>query len=65
MDKELFKALEVQYKTGLENLSENLPDIKADITFTNKQLTFRPPLEELKSRYFREIKMFISIPINF
>jgi dynein heavy chain 2 len=51
--------LEIQYKNGLTNLSENLPEIKADITFANKQLTFRPPLEELKTKYYREIRMFI------
>lgn len=65
LDRELFKALEVQYKQGLEHLSENLPDFKADLVFTNKQLSFRPPLEELKQRYYREIRLFISIPINF
>jgi len=65
LDRELFKALEVQYKQGLEHLSENLPDFKADLVFTNKQLSFRPPLEELKQRYYKEIRLFISIPINF
>lgn len=65
LDKELYKALETQYKLGLENLSQNIPDIKVDITFSNKTLQFRPPLEEIKSRYYTEIRTFISIPISF
>jgi dynein heavy chain 2 len=65
LDRELFRALEVQYRQGLEHLSENLPDFKADLVFTNKQINFRPPLEELKQRYYREIRVFISIPMNF
>ena len=27
-----------------------------------QQLQFRPPLEEIKGKYFREMKKFISIP---
>jgi dynein heavy chain 2, cytosolic len=65
LDKELYKALEIQYKLGLENLSQNLPDIKIDLAFINKSLQFRPPLEEIRSKYYSEIRMFISIPINF
>ena len=65
LDKELYKALETQYKLGLENLSQNLPDIKVDLAFVNKALQFRPPLEEIKSKYYSEIRMFLSIPITF
>ena len=65
LDKELYKALEVQYKQGLENLSQNLSDTKVDLAFTNKTLQFRPPIEEIKSKYYTEIRLFISIPITF
>lgn len=30
-----------------------------------QQLQFRPPFEEIKAKYFREMKRFISIPNNF
>lgn len=46
-------------------MTDNLPEIKADIVFANKALQFRPPLEELKAKYYKEIKSFISIPITF
>lgn len=65
LDKELAKSLEVQYRQGLEGLSENLPEIRADLAFSNKNLTFRPPFEELKTKYYREIKLFIGIPLMF
>ena len=65
LDKELYKSLEVQYKYGLDNLNQNLPEIKADLAFLNKTLQFRPPLEELKSKFYKEIRNFISIPNNF
>lgn len=32
-DHQLYKALEFQYKMGLEALNENLPEIKVDITY--------------------------------
>jgi hypothetical protein len=35
---QLYKALEVGYCMGLESLNENLPEIKAELVFTQKQL---------------------------
>lgn len=34
-------------------------------SFRQQQLQFRPPFEEIKAKYFREMKRFISIPNNF
>ena len=64
-DYQLYKVLEHQYQLGLETLNENLPEIHADLLYSNKTVVFKPSLEELKSRYYREIRAFISIPINF
>ena len=36
-----------------------------DCSFRQQQLQFRPPYEEIRSKYYREIKKFISIPKNF
>lgn len=33
--------------------------------FFRQKIQFRPPIEEIKSRYYREMKRFISIPNNF
>ncbi|XP_036005544.1 cytoplasmic dynein 2 heavy chain 1 isoform X1 [Fundulus heteroclitus] len=62
---QLYKALEHQYQTGLEALNKNLPDIHIDLVFKQGRLQFRPPFEEVRARYFREMKRFISIPNQF
>uniref|UniRef100_A0A671UTR1 Cytoplasmic dynein 2 heavy chain 1 n=1 Tax=Sparus aurata TaxID=8175 RepID=A0A671UTR1_SPAAU len=62
---QLYKALEHQYQTGLEALNKNLPEIHIDLTFRQGRLQFRPPFEEVRARYFREMKRFISIPNQF
>ena len=63
-DRQLYKILEYQYQLGLDTLNENMPEIKCELTFRHK-IQFRPPIEELKSKYYREMKRFISIPNNF
>ncbi|KAG2456324.1 DYHC2 protein, partial [Polypterus senegalus] len=62
---QLYKALEHQYQMGLEALNENLPEINIDLTFKQGRLQFRPPFEEVRAKYFRELKRFISIPNQF
>ncbi|XP_052794024.1 cytoplasmic dynein 2 heavy chain 1-like isoform X3 [Mya arenaria] len=61
-DRQIYKALEFQYRMGLEALNENLPEIRVDITYRQRHLQFNPPFEEVKAKYFREMKKFISIP---
>ncbi|XP_064157010.1 dynein cytoplasmic 2 heavy chain 1 isoform X2 [Anguilla rostrata] len=62
---QLYKALEHQYQVGLEALNKNLPEINVDLTFKQGRLQFRPPFEEVRAKYFREMKRFISIPNQF
>ena len=64
-DHQLYKALEVQYQMGIESLNENLPEIRVELTYRQQQLQFKPPLEEVRGRYYREMKKFINIPNNF
>ena len=35
------------------------------LLFRQQQLQFRPPFEEIRAKYYREIKKFIAIPKNF
>ena len=37
-------------------------EINASIVLKGKNIEFRPPLEELKMKYYEEIKNFISWP---
>uniref|UniRef100_A0A4W3JMF3 Cytoplasmic dynein 2 heavy chain 1 n=1 Tax=Callorhinchus milii TaxID=7868 RepID=A0A4W3JMF3_CALMI len=62
---QLYKALEHQYQIGLEALNENLPEINVELTFKQARLQFKPPFEEIRAKYYREMKRFISIPNQF
>ncbi|GIY28883.1 cytoplasmic dynein 2 heavy chain 1 [Caerostris darwini] len=64
-DRQLYKALECQYELGLEVLSEHLPEMRIDLVYRNGCLQFRPPIEEVRSKYYNQMKKFISIPILF
>ncbi|CAN0042899.1 unnamed protein product [Ascophyllum nodosum] len=64
-DHQMYKALEAGYQMGLESLNENLSEMRAELTFAHRVLQFKPPLEELRAAYYRDIKKFVSIPSNF
>eukprot|EP00392_Amoebophrya_sp_AT5.2_P002499 g2504.t1 len=64
-DHQLFKIMECQYKLGMESLNESLPEMKADLIFVNKQCKLKPPVEELRTNYYKEIKSFIQLPLAF
>jgi dynein heavy chain 2 len=49
-DFQIFKALELQYKFGLQSLNEHLNEIKADIIVQSKCISFRPSIEELRGK---------------
>lgn len=63
-DHQIFKIMEIQYVFGLESLNENLPEMKADLVLANKQLKLKPPVEELRTMYYKEIKNFVSLPLS-
>ena len=60
-DMQLFKALEHQYQVGLEGLHMDLPQIKCELEFKNRQVQLRPAIEELRTEFYREIKKFIGV----
>jgi dynein heavy chain 2 len=64
-DHQLYKALEHQYQLGLERLNEHLPEIKVELVFRQQQLQFRPPIEEIRAKFYREIRRFVIIPQHF
>jgi dynein heavy chain 2 len=64
-DFQLYKAFEHQYQYGLESLSEMLPEIKIEIIYKQQKLQFRPSFEDIKAKYYREMKKFINLPFAF
>ncbi|OQR75617.1 cytoplasmic dynein 2 heavy chain 1-like, partial [Tropilaelaps mercedesae] len=64
-DRQLYKALDYQYSACLGRLSQHMAEIRVDLSFRNGEIAFRPPLEEVRAKYFLQIKRFLSIPHHF
>jgi len=64
-DRQLYKTLEHQYQVGLEALNEHLPEIRAELVYRNQSLQFKPPVEEIRMKYFSQLKRFLAIPKHF
>ncbi|CAF4439762.1 unnamed protein product, partial [Adineta steineri] len=46
-DRQLYKALDLQYTNGLKALNENLPDIKIDLIFREKAIQYKLPSSQI------------------
>ncbi|KAL4105900.1 hypothetical protein PRIC1_003955 [Phytophthora ramorum] len=79
-DHQLYKVLESGYQLGLEMLNENLPEIKeiktelhfpsasaalASSTTGGSTLVLKPPIEELRTTYYKAMKKFVARPTKF
>lgn len=63
INQELYRALEYQYRLGMESLNENLPEIKTDLCLRpDGTLEFNPSFDFLKAKYYGEIQRFIDYP---
>ena len=61
-DHQLYKSLEHQYQVGLEALNEYLPEIEVFLTYRQQKITFQPPIEEIRMKYYSQLKRFLAIP---
>lgn len=52
-DIQLYKILEFQFLNGLEDTESIIPDITVDVILKNKEIIFKPSLEELRDKYYR------------
>lgn len=43
-------------------MNEHLPEITVDLIYRQQQLQFSPPIEEIKMKYFSQLKRFLAIP---
>ncbi|XP_058827016.1 cytoplasmic dynein 2 heavy chain 1-like [Topomyia yanbarensis] len=64
-DHQLYKVLEYQYVSGLLNVHQKLPDIHVDLVFRQQKIQFRPTMEEIKSKYYSQLRRFIEKPLGF
>ncbi|OON23868.1 ATPase family protein, partial [Opisthorchis viverrini] len=65
LDRQLYKVLEYQYRVGLDEINERMPEIRVDMVYQQSRLAFKPPFEEIKAKYYREMRKFICIPNYF
>lgn len=65
IDYQLYKALEHQYILGLSEAVGWLPDFNVELTFWHQQLFFRPALEEIRSKFFQQLRKFLAKPEGF
>ncbi|WIA17572.1 hypothetical protein OEZ85_014399 [Tetradesmus obliquus] len=64
-DFQLFKALEVQFRAGLESIHKSLPEVEVSLVYKNKRLQFDPPLEALRlQHYSRHLNGFLGLPLR-
>ncbi|XP_076646917.1 dynein cytoplasmic heavy chain beethoven [Halictus rubicundus] len=64
-DRQLLKALGVAYRGALPSLLKKLPDVKAELTFRDGSLQWRPSLEEIRAKLYSSIRRSLAIPMNF
>ena len=64
-DYQLYKVLEFWYSNCFHTFHNSLPDIQLELVLRKDVLQFRPPLEEVRSKYMREIRYFLTIPRGF
>uniref|UniRef100_A0A182QV28 Cytoplasmic dynein 2 heavy chain 1 n=1 Tax=Anopheles farauti TaxID=69004 RepID=A0A182QV28_9DIPT len=64
-DHQLYKVLEYQYIVGLLDVHQKLPEIHVDLIFRQQRIQFRPTLEEIRSKYYSQVRRFIEKPVNF
>uniref|UniRef100_A0A0M3HJS5 Uncharacterized protein n=1 Tax=Ascaris lumbricoides TaxID=6252 RepID=A0A0M3HJS5_ASCLU len=61
----ILQALDLQYRWGIESLHTQIPQIQVQLVFKEQRLQLRPPIEEIRAKYYREMKKFLSIPQKF
>jgi dynein heavy chain 2 len=64
-DHQLYKALEYQYHRGLETLNEMLPTAAVSLVFKQRRLQFDPPLEEMRTAHYKQVRDFLNLPLVF
>ncbi|KAK6729947.1 hypothetical protein RB195_006787 [Necator americanus] len=62
---QLYKALQLQYQWGIESLHAQIPLIHTQLIFIQQKLQLRPPIEEIRVKYYKEMRKLLSIPEKF
>jgi dynein heavy chain 2 len=65
LDCQVYKALEHQYRRGLEFLHQNVQEFKVDLVFKQGQVQFKPSFDNLREQYYIKLREFVSVPLRF
>ena len=61
-DHQLYKVLSCHYRALLYSFTQQPIDIPLELTVARRRLAFRPPMEEVRSSYYRNVKKLIDLP---
>ncbi|PIC50747.1 hypothetical protein B9Z55_000153 [Caenorhabditis nigoni] len=64
-DFQLYKALLIQYEWGIESIQSQLSTISVSLVFVDQKIQLRPAIEEIRSKYYKELCRFLRIPDKF
>ncbi|CAD6190911.1 unnamed protein product [Caenorhabditis auriculariae] len=64
-DHQLYKALKIQYEWGIESIQSQMAAIQVQLVFADQRIQLRPALEEIRSKYYKELTKFLRIPEKF
>lgn len=65
LDCQIFKALEYQYRRGLETLHQNMEQFNTELVFKQGTIQFKPSFETLREAYYVKVREFVSVPLRF
>ncbi|GET89825.1 dynein heavy chain, putative [Leishmania tarentolae] len=64
-DGQIYKALEYQYRRGLERLHEEMTEFKVELVLRQGVVHFKPSLEAIREAYYVKLREFVSVPLRF
>lgn len=65
LERQLAKALEIQYLKSLHTVHLYLPEIYADLIYRDGKLEYSPNEKALREKYANQMKRFLDIPKSF
>ncbi|KAG5501524.1 hypothetical protein JKF63_03353 [Porcisia hertigi] len=64
-DAQIYKALEYQYRRGLESLHEEMTEFKVELVLKQGVVHFKPSFEAVREAYYVKLREFVSVPLRF
>ncbi|RKP16509.1 hypothetical protein ROZALSC1DRAFT_25194 [Rozella allomycis CSF55] len=65
LDNQLYKILLFQYKSGMERVLECIESVRVEVVVRSKVVQYKPGIEDVRMRMYRELKKYVGIPSQF